>query len=371
MNQNDAVLGGDKESLIYRFIAKAVFMLIVIYLIVGQVILGLGLHEKQNDLSSTVFFVGQTTLHSPLDLQINLKQDVEKLELYFSTEPFEIDSSPANIFVTPLLELNKVSLKFDDERLREDIQLHTEIITTNNNALSSLIEEGAVSSLSQKRRFDIVKELIGFHEKEIERLIKKYRHIRLSLQPSSDERADVLLVNRVRINEEDVPLGTFMNDYVEQKTSNISFHSPRQFKNLSRYLALSFGDNILTVIQFVLFTFFSIQLFLFLIGVIWCPPIISDIFSTENLGRTATWIDNFSIRHAIPLGFLGTVLSLWIAVETNVAGFKNFDAIFSIFKVAIFTTALALAISLICIVRGYKLSLTHRVLQWRNDRKIS
>lgn len=62
----------------------------------------------------------------------------------------------------------------------------------------------------------------------------------------------------------------------------------------------------------------------------------------ENASIPINWLDIISERYSTFLGFLGTVVSLWVALERSGMDFSNFFELLDILKYAVFTTVLGL-----------------------------
>ncbi len=139
----------------------------------------------------------------------------------------------------------------------------------------------------------------------------------------------------------------FYDTFLNKNESNLKYYKPLTIKNLSNILALKAGPPSITLVMLilvvVLFTQFSL---------VWLTIIKSVIKKEDiNLGENATFpinvIDIISEDYAIIFGFLGTVLSMWVALERSELDYSNFLEVLSLVKIAIFTTVMGLAIRIL------------------------
>jgi hypothetical protein len=79
---------------------------------------------------------------------------------------------------------------------------------------------------------------------------------------------------------------------------------------------------------------------------------VTEYFENENK-PAVIFIDEIANRFAIPLGFLGTVTSIWFSLETTEADYSSFVQVLDTMRIAVFTTVLGLFIKILCLMRGF------------------
>ncbi len=145
--------------------------------------------------------------------------------------------------------------------------------------------------------------------------------------------------------------------------TNLKLHIPRSFSNISKNIANDYGENIIEIIKFILIVLLSTQTLLYLIGFVWEPEEISNYFKNVNPDDETLIVDSISRKYSIPLGFLGTILSIWVALEINQEFLTDFNSVLEIFKGGIFTTVLGLSTNIVCILRSQRIKITKSLME--------
>ena len=164
-------------------------------------------------------------------------------------------------------------------------------------------------------------------------------------------------IDEVRVNGEKIEVYDFLGNYIDHHRRNLILHIPRSFSNISKNIANNYGNKMLEVIKFVLIVLLTTQTVLYLIAFVWQPQEISDYFNNANPDEGISIVDSISRKYAIPLGFLGSVLSIWTSLEINQQQFSDFNSVLEIFKGGIFTTVLGLITNIVCLLRGNRIKL--------------
>lgn len=151
-------------------------------------------------------------------------------------------------------------------------------------------------------------------------------------------------VNTVVLDRQEVPLTSFHHQFLNLKQSRVQYYKSFTLQNLSSCLARTLGVQLLYVVTALLVILLASQVIVFF------GTITEDLLykGTFQLGPQAkipiNWLDIVSEEYSTLLGFLGTVLSLWIALEQSSMDFSNFFQLLELIKYAVFTTVLGLLI---------------------------
>ncbi len=159
-------------------------------------------------------------------------------------------------------------------------------------------------------------------------------------------------ITNVMLGNNDHSIPEFYNEYISHDYGNVYLYYPMDLVNISSYLALNIGKSFTYIIVSILLIFFVCQMLLFFISIIWQPEEVKDFFTNPTREGAITFIDDTAEHFAIPLGFLGTVVSIWVSLETAETDYKSFAQILEIIKIAIFTTVLGLSTKVICTIRS-------------------
>lgn len=106
-------------------------------------------------------------------------------------------------------------------------------------------------------------------------------------------------------------------------------------------------------ITYILVVILAIQLVIFFLTMV--ESLLSKRDLQIGLGSISPIdiVDIISEDYAVIFGFLGTVLSMWVALETAGLDYSNFFEILDLVKFAIFTTVLGLIIKSIYGIREF------------------
>lgn len=160
-------------------------------------------------------------------------------------------------------------------------------------------------------------------------------------------------IESVFIDNNKVSIFKFYNEYLNPKESNVKYIRAFDYRYFSCFLAKAFGRYIVIILMFLLIVLFSVQLIL--IVMIFILQFISPIH--YKLGKLAppplNYFDILSKDYAVVFGFLGTITSLWVALETSDSNLSSPYEIFDTIKLAIFTTVLGLATRSLFAIREF------------------
>ena len=290
----------------YRRNTYIVLLLVTAYISVGQVLLKTDLHKDHENLLTTLF-TGAPTLEVESNvLLLDVKSDAKKLEVHFTQ---------GNLWphVPPVLSA------------KDKKEVIPYKLTGNKDWFS--IRANNSDSLSDSR-------------------------VNVSLSPESNAgNRKVYFIKKVLLDGQEVHLTDFYYNYLDKNNSNVRLFYPADLRNLSKVLAIKAGKALTTIVVAILLVLFSTQLLLYFVSFVWEPPEVSSYFQAPDTQKPVSILDSIAEEYSIPLGFLGTVLSIWFALENGANEFSDFYGILQILKIAIFTTVLGLATKVICTVR--------------------
>lgn len=184
---------------------------------------------------------------------------------------------------------------------------------------------------------------------------KSLQNIPLALTLSDPKKAGYIpkrYVKTVRIDHNQHPIPDFSYNVLSLDSSNTVLYYPFHFMSLSGYLANTFGYHFMFLIVLALLVLFLCQIILFTVSICYQPQQAKNYFDKPEENIAITFIDSVADRFAIPLGFLGTVVSVWYSLEEPGTDYRSFVQILEIVKIAIFTTVLGLTTKVLCIIRG-------------------
>jgi len=144
----------------------------------------------------------------------------------------------------------------------------------------------------------------------------------------------------------------FYYNEINKNQSNIELYNAFDISNLSNFIARLIGKQAIIFLITILMILLICQMLLFIIFVLRQPPHVKEYFDNPEKNAPVTFVDKLSNEFAIPLGFLGTVVSIWVSLEEGYIDYSSFFQILEIIKLAIFTTVLGLSIKILCIIRG-------------------
>jgi hypothetical protein len=162
-----------------------------------------------------------------------------------------------------------------------------------------------------------------------------------------------ILIKEVRLDKKIVGLKTFHSDYLDEAESNTNYYKSFDIQNISNFLAMHIGNTLLSVIIYLLGIIFVFQLIVFVLTFIYRIFTLNQIKLAEEAFVPLKYFDIVSRDYAITIGFLGTVLSIWIALEVEGMDYSNFFQILNIIKKAVFTSVLGLLIKFIFSIREF------------------
>lgn len=313
----------------YKIISYALFAIIALYIVGAQLIIYKGWDKYLGKLSIILF---QPKFEIKTDIiSLRLNREAQSIQLKFE--------NALNESVTPIEILQNDVIIESSKSMNRDSQPEEEI-NKNSNAdynveLSNDRYEIRISAKNDKTLLDKPIK-IGLYDKDSNRAIQRF------------------IVN-ILIDNKEHSIQEIFYDYFSKKDNNLILYYLVDLKNTSNFLASEYGIIITRLITAVLLIFFSFQLLYFFISVVWQPSEICQYFAnpanyTQN--NTVTWVDEISEKFSISLGFLGTVTSIWVALESSESDYSSFYSILEIIKVAIFTTVLGLGIKILCLIRG-------------------
>jgi hypothetical protein len=156
-------------------------------------------------------------------------------------------------------------------------------------------------------------------------------------------------IKKVVVNGSEKSLYDFIENEIKSEESNIYLYTPFTIDNISGYLALKFGIYLLFIIQLILICLALFQLLSLTLSLRygWIQIIRLEF----------TFIDTISKDYSLQFGFLGTIVSLWVSLETSVIGAGDLYLIIEILKKAVFTTVLG---TMTYAFTSIKMSLLHK-----------
>lgn len=144
----------------------------------------------------------------------------------------------------------------------------------------------------------------------------------------------------------------FLTKVLVREKSSVSLYYPLALQNISRESAQAFGSYILYAILATLLLLSITQVLLLVATMRSQPDSVSYYFSDRATNEAVTFVDSIANEYAIPLGLLGTISAVWVALEQPSINFSSFDQILSTLRLAIFTTVLGLVTKVVCMIRG-------------------
>ena len=269
-------------------------------------------------------FAGQVVIHSDLSVKEN---DFSK-------------------FLTGKLKYNIYGdlLKFEISKPIKSIKFHFDEKIIDLAVISNKIEKFNAVTSSDKRWIIVNStNYNGLLNKKIKLSLSGIKYSGMPLNRKID---------LVEVNDNPISMYEFYYHILNDDYSNLSLYYPFDINNISNWMASSFGEIIISLIKSILIILFIFQLSLFFVLVLWKNQTLNIFFSSPEANSAITWIDNISENFSVHLGFLGTVMSLWVSLEMATVNFQSFGNIIHIMKDGIFTTVLGLSIRVICTSRG-------------------
>ena len=158
-------------------------------------------------------------------------------------------------------------------------------------------------------------------------------------------------IKSVHFDSQKIGITDFNNNYIVD--SNLVYFRSYHFSNISSYMAEKYGQLLLRIVSIFLLILLISQLFLFFFTIIESIIKKESLIVNDHPILMIKAIDYVSKNYAIILGFLGTVLSIWITLELSMHDYSNFFQILDIIRLAIFTTVEGLLIVTIYSIREF------------------
>ena len=160
-------------------------------------------------------------------------------------------------------------------------------------------------------------------------------------------------IKSIDIDGKDVSLSKFYNIYIDTDKTNLSYYKSLDLRNISSFLAENYGTLILMADLWVLISVFTIQLFLLFSTLVYSIFKPSSVKIGDNAIFPLKYIDMMARDFAVILGFFGTVVSVWTALEISEFDYSNFFQILAMIKIAVFTTVLGLGTRIMYAIREF------------------
>ncbi|MBW2643548.1 MAG: hypothetical protein JRC89_09310 [Deltaproteobacteria bacterium] len=149
-------------------------------------------------------------------------------------------------------------------------------------------------------------------------------------------------IENIDIDTRDVSLSKFYNVYIDTNKTNLSYFKSLDLRNISTFLAENYGTLIFMADLWILISVFSIQFVLLFVTIIYSIIKQSSVKIGDDAIFPIKYIDMMARDFAVILGFFGTVVSIWTALEISQFDYSNFSQILGMIKIAVFTTVLGL-----------------------------
>jgi hypothetical protein len=163
-------------------------------------------------------------------------------------------------------------------------------------------------------------------------------------------------IKAISFDGDDIGITYFYKTLLNHEASNLRYYKAFDINSMSNYLAVNFGKKLIYSITFFLIVILAVQLFIFFLTTVKSLLSKKDLqlgLGSKSPMNTINIIDIISEEYAVIFGFLGTVLSMWVALETSGLDYSNFFEILDLVKFAIFTTVLGLIIKCIYGIREF------------------
>ena len=296
----------EDQLLNYRKRTYWVLLLVVVYLGIGQIILRSNLH-KEYENGFTMLFTGIPSLEVGSNVLIlDFKTLAKSLEVHFSRP------------ISPTVAL-VISVKDNKE-------------------------------IYPYRIIGRGEDWFAVSVNNIESLSDQPVNVNLT-SAINDGNNSNFFIKRVLLDGREVTLSDFYYKYLRQGETNVRLFYPADLFNLSKLFAMYAGTAITRIVVALLVVMFLTQFILLILSIKGEPHEVASFFRHPEHNKPISILDSLAEEYSIPLGFLGTVLSIWVALENATEELSDFYAILQILKIAIFTTVLGLSTKLICTIR--------------------
>ncbi|MBD3338735.1 MAG: hypothetical protein GF353_06490 [Candidatus Lokiarchaeota archaeon] len=221
---------------------------------------------------------------------------------------------------------NKLEGQISSSLSENDSKVLSNVRTINDNIL--IIE---IFNKNDNKKFGELKVFIHFSDMRNSSIPPKYN------------------IKEILIDNKKIPLNEFLDFYISD--SNLSYYKAFSYQNISSLLAKRFGNLLLMVLSLFLLIVLILQILLFFLTVIYSFLKYDVIKTQDHNFSIIKFVDEIARDHAVFLGFLGTAISIWVALEASDNDYSNFFQILQIIKFAIFTTVEGLLIVTIFNIR--------------------
>ncbi len=171
----------------------------------------------------------------------------------------------------------------------------------------------------------------------------------ISIEVSSDviNNRQPVFIDRISLDGRVISATELFQKYikVDKSNKNIVLYYPMALANISNTLANTVGGALVYIILVLLLLMMVVQLVMFVLGYFICK--IRKPLETDPLHM----IDHLTETYAIPLGLLGTIISVWYSLEVTNQSISNYGQLVEIIKIAIFTSVLGVSSTLLYEVR--------------------
>ena len=148
------------------------------------------------------------------------------------------------------------------------------------------------------------------------------------------------IINNVQLNNNKKNLYDFYLKYLIPEKTNLKYYRPFAIINVSNTLATLIGGPLLSLVTSLLLFLFGYQFYNFILIIpksffsVSESKDFNDLFPLNIINKLSTF--------SIYLGFLGTIISIWVALEKANVNLTDFFQILNIIKYAIFTSVLGI-----------------------------
>ena len=160
-------------------------------------------------------------------------------------------------------------------------------------------------------------------------------------------------IKHIDVDGKEVSLTKFYDTYIDKNESNVTYFKSFGLRNISAYLAEQYGSWLYIADILILISLFTIQFLLLFVTII-------ESFFSQKAIRIAddaifpmNYVDSIAKDFSVVLGFFGSVVSIWTALEISGFDYSNFFQVFGMVKIAVFTTVLGLSVRITFGIREF------------------
>ena len=132
--------------------------------------------------------------------------------------------------------------------------------------------------------------------------------------------------------------------------SNASLYYPFKIENLSSTLAKWSEWPLYSLIVFLMLIFLTQLAYILTLNKL--PNELANTVLNDIVKEGLSLMDKMADQYAVPLGFLGTLMSLWITLENAGSDLYDFKFFVETLKIALLTSVLGLSSKLLLILRA-------------------